>query len=85
MVWLIVVVVAVAVLVAAFRMSRPWLEEHGWIFPKGESGNVGTAMLHIQALLEPNKQHVIEWQDFEEVRGDEADSGDPGDDDIDDV
>lgn len=42
-------------------------------------------MLHIQALLEPSKQHVIEWQDTEESRRDEADSGAPGDQAVDDA
>lgn len=78
MIWLIALLMAITFLASIFRHWRPWLQDHGWVFPKGESGSAGAALLHIQTLVNPSVQHVIEWQETEDARRLEAESGAPG-------
>ncbi|HEU0093268.1 MAG TPA: hypothetical protein VFS78_14220 [Vicinamibacteria bacterium] len=55
-----------------------WMERRGWIYYRkrhGSSGGLGTALLEMQAILEPSKRHVLEIRRSEDVA--DEDSSDP--------
>jgi hypothetical protein len=75
--WLILAVGAVLVLVGLDRVGL-WMERRGWLYyrrVKPSSSSLGNALLELQSILEPSKQHVIEAR--LEEHDEQADSGDP--------
>lgn len=73
------VVGGVVVLVVADRLLLA-AERRGWVYwrhSKASSTSLGTAMLAVQSILEPDKEHVVE----ERRRADreESEDGDPPD------
>jgi hypothetical protein len=54
-----------------------WMEAKGWISSRRTSGSTaaGSAMLELQAILDPSTRHVIELK--HEERKNEDDAGDP--------
>ena len=54
------------------------MESHGWIYyrrvkPKGST--IGNALLELESIIQPSRQHVIEARMKEHTE--EEDSGDP--------
>lgn len=46
-----------------FDRAMLWAENHGWVHwrrNKASRSSLGSAMLELQSILEPDKQHVIE-------------------------
>ncbi|MGB7622296.1 MAG: hypothetical protein WBN92_08105 [Terriglobia bacterium] len=77
-VWVVLLGVAVVVL----HYFALWAESRGWIYykrRKGSPGSVGNALLQIQAIFEPGKEHVLEARlkddEEQEVSGDPPDAG----------
>jgi len=66
--------------VFAFKWMLGFMERRG-MFPEISSGgggqSIGNALLSVQAIVEPQKRHVIAMKDREAVRKDEAESGEP--------
>ena len=62
---------AVPLLLLGLRLLRPWLETKGLMFPRGQSGSAGDALLHVHVMLDPSKEHVIEWKDEQRLRRDD--------------
>jgi hypothetical protein len=54
-----------------------WAERRGWIYylkRRGSSGALGSALLEVQAVMEPSKRHVLE-----ERRRDASEAPESGD------
>ncbi len=67
-----------AALLSLDRLGR-WAEDRGWIYwrkRKPDPSSTGNAMLEVQALLEPQKIHVVEERRQEHVQQDD-DGGPP--------
>jgi hypothetical protein len=61
--------VAVAALYGLDRLGL-WAERRGWIYyrhRKASPGSVGTALLQVHSLMEPQQRHVLEARLDEEV------------------
>jgi hypothetical protein len=55
-----------------------WAERRGWIYYRGKhgsSGSLGSALLEMQAIIEPSKRHVLEERTKD--ASDTQDAGDP--------
>jgi hypothetical protein len=71
------VIAGVAAVYALHRLGL-WMEDRGWIYYRkkhGSSGTLGSALLEIEALLEPTRRHVVEVQRRDE--SEQHESGDP--------
>ena len=72
------VVTLVAVFV--FKWLLGVMERRG-MFPEISGGgggqSIGNALLSVQAIVEPQKRHVIAMKDREAIRKDEAETGEP--------
>jgi len=67
---------AVGCLYSLHRLAS-WAERRGWIHylkRRGSSGALGSALLEIQAIMEPSKRYVLE-----ERRKDDSERPEPGD------
>jgi hypothetical protein len=56
------VIAGITAMYALHRLGV-WMEDRGWIYYRkkhGSSGSLGSALLEIEALLEPSKRHVVE-------------------------
>ncbi|MFN8007060.1 MAG: hypothetical protein U0V70_08595 [Terriglobia bacterium] len=65
-------------LLVALDQLGLWLERKGWLYyrhSKPSSSQLGNALLELQSILEPSKQHVMEVR--LEERDQKPDSGDP--------
>jgi hypothetical protein len=54
-----------------------WAERRGWIYylkRRGSSGALGSALLEVQAIIEPSKRYALE-----ERRKDDSERPEPGD------
>jgi hypothetical protein len=70
----------VALVAAALALDRLalWMERRGWIYwrrRRATSGARSSALLSLHALLEPEREHLVEVQRQEAVIGEEDDSG----------
>lgn len=57
-----------------------WAEERGWIYwrrRKANSTSVGSAMLSVHAILEPDKRHVVEERQRQDADIEVAEDDDP--------
>lgn len=73
--WLAIGIVVGIVL--AFDQAMLWAERHGWVYwrhNKASRTSVGSAMLEVQSILEPDKEHVVEERARQ--RGDIQQAGD---------
>ena len=55
-----------------------WAERRGWIYylkRRGSSGALGSALLEVQAIMEPSKRHVLEERQKDDSERPEC--GDP--------
>lgn len=60
-----------------FDRAMLWAENHGWVYwrrNKASRSSLGSAMLELQSILEPDKQHVVEERARQ--RGDIQQAGD---------
>ena len=69
-----------AAVVALWLLDRVllWMESRGWIYwrrKQPSASSLGTAVLEVQSLLEPAKQHVVQVK--REQRKEQAESGEP--------
>jgi hypothetical protein len=75
---LIAIVVLAGIAGGAYVLDRLglWLEARGWLYYRTKRGSVplGRAVLETQALLDPNKRHVLEAT---RTTPDAGESGDP--------
>jgi hypothetical protein len=76
----VVVVWGAGVLAAALALDQLalWMERRGWIYwrrRRATSAVRSSALLSLHALLEPEREHLVEVQRQEAVIGDEDDSG----------
>lgn len=74
----VMVIAAAAALLFLLDRALLRMEERGWIYyrrKRGHADRMGEAAFRIQAILEPDKQHVIEEK--ERARLEERDSGAP--------
>ena len=61
-----------------FHCLALWAERRGWIYylkRRGSSGALGSALLEIQAVMEPSKRYVLEERRKDDSEAQE--SGDP--------
>ncbi len=75
--WLVVLlVVSILPLGYLLDLLLLWMEDRGWIFyrrSRPDPKNVGPAFLEIEALLQPDRKHVLEQKlDQHEERDDEG-------------
>ena len=59
----------------ALHLLALWMESRGWIYylrSQGTSTRMGSAMLEVQQLLEPEKKYVLEMKREEKRREEEA-------------
>ena len=73
--------IAVGVAVAAFVVDRLllWAEERDWIYYRKRKPSItslGTALFQMQAIVQPEKQHIVEQE--LEIKEDEDEDGDQG-------
>jgi hypothetical protein len=71
---------ALAALVAVYGLHRLalWAEARGFVYyrhRRGSSGALGSALLEVQAILEPARRHVVEERVKQRREG--AETGDP--------
>jgi hypothetical protein len=62
----------------ALHLLALWMERRGWIYyvkKQPSASAVGTAVLEIQSLLQPEKKHVIQMRRERRVQKD--DTGEP--------
>ena len=60
-----------------FHYLALWAERRGWIYylkRRGSSGALGSALLEVQAIMEPSKGYVLE-----ERRKDDSEASESGD------
>jgi hypothetical protein len=71
--WLLLVSCVAAVAVPLHRLAL-WAEARGWIYYRkaGRGGSLGTALLEMQALVEPPQRHVVEERLREDSEQDES-------------
>lgn len=76
--WLGWTLAILAVLAALDRLAL-WLERRGWLYYRHRRPTSGprTAMLALQSILEPDKQHVVESQRQSPMLGEDDESGGP--------
>ena len=75
---LCLIVAAAAVVLFWLDRLALWMEKRGWIYyrrRRSPGGIVSSAILEAQAMVEPEKRHLIEVQ--REEREEERPSGDP--------
>jgi hypothetical protein len=87
--WLIWILVALAAIAVLFALDRLLLaaERRGWIYYRKKKPNpasVGSALMQVQALFEPPKQHVVDVRRQQVKRQQDGDQGpddgsEPGD------
>lgn len=73
--WAVIVGLVAAAL--AFDRAMLWAEQHGWVYwrrNKASRSAWGSAMLELQSILEPDKEHVVEERARQ--RGDIQQAGD---------
>ncbi len=77
-------VAMLVVLVGAALWLIDWMllgaEARGWLYwrhRKARSSSLGSAMLSVQGLLEPDKQHVVEERQRQDADIDVAEDDDP--------
>lgn len=73
--------ITVAVVFGAFVIDRLllWAEDRDWIYYRKRKPNitsVGTALFQLQAIVQPEKQHIVDQQ--LEIKEDEDEDGDKG-------
>jgi hypothetical protein len=73
--WIVIAGLVTAVLL--FDLAMLWAEGRGWVYwrrNKASRSALGSAMLEVQSILEPDKEHVVEERARE--RGDIQQTGD---------
>jgi hypothetical protein len=74
-----IAVIALLVIAGLYALHRLalWMERRGWIYYKksGSSGTRTTAFLSVQALIEPDKQHIVEERIRRQDDADRTESG----------
>ncbi len=70
------------VLLLVFFLKRifAWMDRRGWITYTGDTptyGSLGSAFLHMQAMMQPGVEHVLEAKQEEEEKKEQDDSGGP--------
>lgn len=73
--------ITVAVVVGAFVLDRLllWAEDRDWIYYRKRKPNItslSTALFQMQAIVQPEKQHIVEQK--LEIKEDEDEDGDKG-------
>jgi len=73
-------ILAGGVLLGLYLLDRVllWAEARGWIYYRRHSGSrrsVGSGMLEVHALMEPEKRHVLELHEDERRPQDEEKDG----------
>lgn len=81
--WPVTVGLVVLAVLLLWLLDRALLaaEERGWIYwrhRKPSSSQMGSAMLSVHGILEPDKQHVVEERQRQEADIDVATDDDPG-------
>jgi hypothetical protein len=74
MTWVVLVIVAAAVMYGLHRTAL-WAEERGWIFYRKKRGPAPW-LGSLDAIYKPEIEHVIEEQSSQETRADQDASGD---------
>ena len=77
MIWLIVMAAGCA-LVYGLHRAALWAEERGWIYYRNRRGPAPW-LGSLEAIYNPEVEHVIEETSAEKIRADQDDSGDPPD------
>lgn len=75
--WMLWVVVAAVALYGLHRFAL-WAEQRGWIYylkKRGSSDAIGNAMLELQKIAEPSREHVLKERRKDDSEAEE--SGDP--------
>ena len=75
-----VVVVGLVALALVLDRAMLWAEKRGWVYwrrNKASSSSLGSAMLEVQSILEPDKKHVVEEQARQRSDIDQAGDDDP--------
>jgi hypothetical protein len=72
----------VAIVIAIFFLKRglAWLDDRFWITQGGHAptyGTLGNAFLELQAIAQPEKQHVIEMKEDEKLKKEQDDAAGP--------
>ncbi len=70
------------VLLLVFFLKRifAWMDRRGWITYTGDTptyGSLGNAFLNVQAIMQPEVEHVLEAKQEEEEKKEQDDSGGP--------
>ncbi len=73
--------ISLAVVFGAFILDRLllWVEDRGWIYYRKRKPNItslSTALFQMQAIVQPEKQHIVEQK--LEIKEDEDEDGDKG-------
>ncbi len=73
--------ISLAVVFGAFVIDRLllWAEDRDWIYYRKRKPNItslGTALFQMQAIVQPEKQHIVEQR--LEIKEDEDEDGDKG-------
>ena len=77
--WIFTLVAAIPALAFGLDRLLLWMERRGWIYyrmARPDPRNIGPAFLEIEALLQPEKRHVLEEK--VQQRAEEDDQGGPG-------
>ena len=78
-IWLIVIAAVAAGLIYGLHRFALWAEARGWIYYKNGRaplGRYGQALIDATSMFSPEIEHVIEERQSEQVRADQAESGD---------
>ncbi len=76
-------IAGIAVALFALHLLALWMERRGWIYyvkKQPSASAVGSAVLEIQSLLQPEKKHVVQMRRERRVKRDaEGEPKHPGD------
>ena len=76
----VVVMGGLATLALVFDRAMLWAEKRGWVYwrrNKASHSSLGSAMLEVQSILEPDKEHVVEEQARQRGDIDQTSDDDP--------
>jgi len=79
MLWMKWTLISIGIAAGAFVLDRLllWAEDRDWIYYRTRRPSItslGTALFQVQAIVQPEKQHIVETK--REIKEDEDDEGD---------
>ena len=75
MIWLVVAVIAVALVYGVHRLAL-WADERWWLYYRTKRSGPAPWLGTLESIYKPETEHLIEEQSGAEIKADQDDSGD---------